>query len=107
MPRQKSKMRYVSVLIGVSVATVLYAAETHTFTPAQRNWWAFKPVTKPALPSVKNHSWSSNPIDSFSAARLEAKNLQPNPPTDKLTLLRRATLDMTGLPPTQDEIQKF
>jgi hypothetical protein len=82
-------MRYVSVLVGVSLATlglfaVAYAGETKTFTPAQRNFWSFKPL-----------------------AKLDEKHLQPNPPADKLTLLRRATLDMTGLPPTQDEIRKF
>ena len=101
-------MRYVYVLVGVSLATLgLYAAETKTFTTAQRNFWSFRPLSKPALPTVKNHSWSTNPIDALIAAKLDEKNLQPNPPADKLTLLRRATLDMTGLPPTQDEIQKF
>jgi hypothetical protein len=105
-------MRYVSVLVGVSLATlgliaVAYAAETKTFTNAQRNFWSFKPLAKPALPTPKNHAWSTNPIDALIAAKLDEKNLQPNPPADKLTLLRRATLDMTGLPPTQDEVQKF
>jgi hypothetical protein len=110
-------MRYVPVLVGVSLATlglyaVAYAADTKTFTTAQRNFWSFKPLAKPALPAPKNHTWSTNPwsnnpIDALIAAKLDEKNLQPNPPADKLTLLRRATLDMTGLPPTQDEIPKF
>ncbi len=56
-------MRYVSVLVGISAAAlglyaVAYAAETKTFTPSQRNWWAFRPLAKRALPAVKNHSWS-------------------------------------------------
>src|SRR4051812_47681541 len=99
---------FVSVAAGVSVAAVaLFAAETHTFTPAQRNWWAFRPVVKPPVPAVKDQGWSRNPIDALIASKLETKDLNPNPPADKLTRLRRVTLDMTGLPPTQDEIQKF
>ena len=59
------------------------------------------------MPAVKNQAWVKTPIDAFILAKLEEKNLQPNPPADKLTLLRRATIDMTGLPPTQEEIQQF
>ena len=101
-------MRYLAVSLGVSLsALALYSAETHTFTAAQRKWWAFQPVAKTALPAVKNTAWVKTPIDAFILAKLEAKNIQPNPRADKLTLLRRATLDMTGLLPTQDEIQQF
>ena len=59
------------------------------------------------MPAVKNQAWVKNPIDAFVLAKLEEKNLKPNPPADRLTLLRRATIDMTGLPPTQEEIQQF
>ena len=59
------------------------------------------------MPAVKNKAWVKTPIDAFILAKLEEKNLQPNPRADKLTLLRRATIDMTGLPPTQEEIQAF
>ncbi|MBZ5576993.1 MAG: DUF1549 and DUF1553 domain-containing protein [Acidobacteriia bacterium] len=101
-------MRYLSALLGVSLsAWVLFAAETHTFSPAQKNFWAFRPIAKPAVPAVKNPKAAANPIDAFILARLDAKNLQPNARADKLTLLRRATVDMTGLPPTPDEIQQF
>jgi hypothetical protein len=105
-------MRFASVFVEVSVAGIilagtLYAAETHAFTAAQRNWWAFRPVVKPALPATQNPAWSRNPIDAFIAAKLDGNNLQPNPPADKLTLLRRATFNMIGLPPSQEEIRKF
>ncbi len=101
-------MRLLTFIGGLSAAAVaLYATESHTFTPAQRNWWAFRPVTKPAMPEVKARAWSKNPIDALIESRLEAQNLQPNPPADRLTLLRRATVDMTGLPPGQDDIQQF
>ena len=101
-------MRHRVVLLGCCLAGfALYAAETVTFTPAQRSWWAFQPVVKSAVPSVQNKAWVKTPVDSFVLAKLEENKLPPNPPADKLTLLRRATIDLTGLPPTQDEIQQF
>src|SRR5205823_8958456 len=55
----------------------------------------------------KDKQWVKTPIDAFILARLEEKNVKPNPPADRLTLLKRATLDMTGLQPTQEQIQQF
>jgi hypothetical protein len=106
-------MRYVSAVLGFGLglalsATLLSSAEApHVFTPAQKSYWAFQPVKKSPLPSVKNKAWVKTPLDAFILAKLEEKNLPPNPRADKLTLLRRATIDMTGLPPTQEEIQAF
>src|SRR5437016_4216369 len=102
-------MRHVpAIAIGLALsATVVFTAETDIFTPAQRSWWAFQPVKKSAVPAVKNQKWVKNPIDAFVMAKLEENNLQPSAPADKTTLLRRATIDMTGLPPTQEEIQQF
>jgi hypothetical protein len=89
-------------------ALFLFAAEApHVFTSAQKSYWAFQPVKKPPVPAVKNKAWVKTPVDAFILAKLEEKNLQPNPRADKLTLLRRATIDMTGLPPTQEEFQAF
>jgi hypothetical protein len=68
----------------------------HKFTDQQRNYWAFQKVTKPPVPAVSAH----NPIDAFVQAKLQAQHLKPNPPADKITLLRRAYLDLTGLPPS-------
>src|SRR3984957_10705508 len=102
-------MLYVSALVGFAVATpILFPAEApHVFTPAQKSYWAFQPIKNSPLPAVKNRAWVKSPIDAFILAKLEEKNLQPNPRADKLTLLRRVTIDMTGLPPTQEEIQAF
>jgi mono/diheme cytochrome c family protein len=69
--------------------------------------WAFVPPRKPALPKVKNPAWPKNPIDHFILARLEAAGLQPSPEADKRTLIRRVTLDLTGLPPTPAEVDAF
>jgi hypothetical protein len=101
-------MRPAALLLVFGAATAaLYSAETVPFTPEQRNFWSLQPVTHPAVPEVQNRQWLKTPIDAFILAKLAEKNLQPNPPADKLTLLRRATLDMTGLPPTPEEIAQF
>ena len=69
--------------------------------------WAFKPVAPQQPPAVKRKDWVINPIDNFILARLEAAGLEPNPPADKLALLRRVTYDLTGLPPTPEEVDAF
>jgi hypothetical protein len=69
--------------------------------------WAFQPVKRPAPPSVVQKDWPRNPIDYFILAKLEEKNLKPSPEADKVTLARRLHLDLTGLPPTPDEMQRF
>jgi cytochrome c553 len=74
--------------------------------PAQR-YWAFVPPKDPAPPKVKNSDWVKSPIDAFVLAGLEAKNLKPAPPASKRELIRRATFDLTGLPPTPEEVQAF
>ena len=60
--------------------------------PEHRKHWAFQPVKRPAVPSVKNHEWACNPIDAFVLARLEAQGWQPAPPADPRSLLRRLYL---------------
>ncbi len=72
-----------------------------------RNHWAFKPPVRPPLPVVKNKKWARNPIDDFVLAKLEEEKLTPSPEADRPTLLRRASLDLTGLPPTIREIEDF
>ncbi|MBV9398147.1 MAG: DUF1553 domain-containing protein [Bryobacterales bacterium] len=101
-------MRPVVLLLALGAATLaLYSAETHQFTDAQKSFWSLQPVKKPAAPAVKNQQWAKNPIDAFIFAKLQDQGLQPNPRADKLTLLRRVTEDVTGLPPTQEVIQQF
>ncbi|MDX2247286.1 MAG: DUF1553 domain-containing protein [Bacteroidia bacterium] len=69
--------------------------------------WAFIPPEKHPLPTVRQTSWPINDIDFFVLARLEKEGLSPSPPADKETLLRRVSLDLTGLPPTIPEIENF
>src|SRR4051794_5114931 len=69
--------------------------------------WSFQPVKDYAPPKVHDQAWVKSPIDAFILAKLEEKGLGPAAPADKLTLLRRATFDLTGLPPTDSEISDF
>ena len=74
--------------------------------PYATHWSYVKPV-RPALPVVKNQRWARNPVDQFILARLEREGLQPSPEADRYTLARRASLDLTGLPPTIEEVDRF
>ena len=78
-----------------------------TITAEHRAWWAFRPLAKPAPPAVRNAEWVKTDIDRFVLARLEREGLQPVRPADRRTLIRRATLDLTGLPPTPQEVDAF
>jgi mono/diheme cytochrome c family protein len=69
--------------------------------------WSFIPPERSELLSVKDPKWPRNPIDYFTLARLEKEKLRPNPEADKPTLVRRATFDLTGLPPTIEEVDAF
>lgn len=69
--------------------------------------WAFTVPARPSLPTVKNESWARNPIDRFVLAKLEANGLQPSSEANKRALIRRVTLDLTGLPPTVEEVEAF
>jgi hypothetical protein len=78
-----------------------------TITDKQRQFWAFQPVKAGPVPTVHDTAWAESAIDRFILAGLEAKGLEPARPADKRTLLRRATFDLTGLPPTPAEIDAF
>ncbi|HIA64147.1 MAG TPA: DUF1553 domain-containing protein [Planctomycetes bacterium] len=69
--------------------------------------WAFITPTKVEIPTVKNQSWTRNSIDKFVLARLEKSNLVPNAQADREALIRRVSFDLTGLPPTLEEIDTF
>ncbi len=69
--------------------------------------WSFVAPQRPAGPDVSQPQWVSNSIDRFILARLDRENLKPSPAANRRTLLRRVTLDLTGLPPTPEEVQAF
>lgn len=76
-------------------------------TTRKSNHWAFQPLQNAATPTVKNTAWPRNPIDNFVLAQLESKFIAPAAEASKLTLLRRVSLDLTGLPPTPEQTQAF
>ncbi len=90
------------------------APDPRTATTAQKewkdsskDWWAWQPLTKPTVPAPKDKNWAQTPVDNFILAKLDAKGLTPNPIADKRTLIRRASFDLIGLPPTPDEVEAF
>jgi mono/diheme cytochrome c family protein len=74
---------------------------------ARTNHWAFRPVHKPTPPPVSNTNWVQTPVDNFVLALLEKQHLSPAPAADRRTLIRRVTYDLTGLPPTAEEVDAF
>src|SRR5580765_841916 len=71
------------------------------------NFWSLRPVADPIPPTAKDLQWPLSPIDRFVLKELEARGLKPVEPADKRTLIRRATYDLTGLPPTPEEVDAF
>ncbi len=69
--------------------------------------WSFLPIVEPQPPGVKDARWARNPIDRFVLANLESKGVRPSPEADRATLLRRLHLDITGLPPTPEQVDAF
>lgn len=72
-----------------------------------KKWWAFQPIRRPDVPKLADDAWSRGDIDRFLLAKMKAAQLSPAPEADKVTLIRRVTFDLTGLPPTNDEITAF
>ena len=100
MPPEKSGMKLTAPQIKLIGDWIKQGAHY------KDHWSLIAPVSSP-LPKVKRTSWPKNEIDRFILARLEQEKLQPSPQADKATLLRRVTLDLTGLPPTPDEVDSF
>src|SRR5262245_17389945 len=98
--------RRMSATVCVGVLTVLLAA-VRVRADEGGGWWSLQPLRRTAPPSVQRAEWLRNPIDAFVLARLEARQLAPAPPADRLTLIRRVTFDLLGLPPTPAEIDAF
>lgn len=95
-------------LTGITSRAVLAGAEA-TNGPGQgaAGHWSFQPLRAVKPPEVRNKAWPKNAIDRFILSKLEQHGLQPAPPADKRTLIRRATFDLIGLPPTPQEADAF
>src|SRR5260221_3483843 len=90
-----------------AAATPPVRPRSREFTAAEKGFWAFQPVKDSAVPPVRNQSWAQMPLDRFVLAKIEEKGLDPARPAGRVTLLRRATFDLTGLPPTEREGRDF
>jgi mono/diheme cytochrome c family protein len=82
-------------------------AEVEKITEEDRAWWAFQPVRDPQVPQIDDGGWAKNPIDNFIYRELAKHELTPAEEADRIALIRRATYDLTGLPPTPEEIETF
>jgi len=105
--RRKRLLLSLGAVLLTGIAQAASESREGQFTAAARAHWAFQKVTRPPPPVVRNSSWVRNSIDTFILAKLESKKLEPNEPADKVTLLRRASLDLIGLPPTPEEVAAF
>src|SRR5262245_39027310 len=76
-------------------------------TAEERGFWAFQPPRRAAPPRVSDRSWGANPIDAFLLDKMKAKGIKPSPRADRRALIRRAYLDLTGLPPGPEEVEEF
>ena len=76
-------------------------------SPGNHAHWAYLKPVRPKVPKTSNPTWIRNPIDAFVLSRLDKEGLKPSPQAEKVTLIRRLTLDLTGLPPTPQEVDAF
>jgi hypothetical protein len=90
-----------------SKAAAVQSSPVKVITAEQRAFWSFQPLKDPAIPAVKEKSWAKTNIDHFVLAKLEAKGMKPVGPADRKALIRRVSLDLTGLPPTPEEVDAF
>jgi mono/diheme cytochrome c family protein len=110
MPPGKSKLtaEEIKLLAAWIDAGALWPESVEAKTKSSEpSWWSFRKPVRPPVPIVKNTAWVRNPVDAFIMAKLEEKNLTPAPPADKLTLVRQAYFDLTGLPPTPEQVDAF
>jgi len=92
----------------LAVTSTLMAAEPPgRFTDQQRRYWAFQPLTRPAVPAVQKKTWVRNPIDAFVLKKLEENGIAPGPEANRVDLIRRVSFDLIGLPPTPEQLDSF
>ncbi len=113
MNHAKNRFRFLcsclAGLILLNVAAIGAGTEGQEARRGDRGWWSLQALSEISLPDVPDApaAWRSNPIDRYVMARLIAEGLEPNPPADRRALIRRITYDLTGLPPTPEEVAAF
>ncbi|HEY1172618.1 MAG TPA: PSD1 and planctomycete cytochrome C domain-containing protein [Verrucomicrobiae bacterium] len=116
-PELKQMPLKMSPLSAADITTIAKWIDEGAVAPANdapqdmyasaRAHWAYQAPQRPALPEVKDKNWPKNPIDHFILAKLEEKGIKPSPEADKVTLMRRAAFDLTGLPPTLEQVEAY
>ena len=112
LPKDVIRSFYAWVKMGLPDPRHATLAPVSAHQPAfnieeARKFWSLQPPKEAVLPRVKDRHWARTPVDRFILAKLEGKGLAPAPRADKRTWLRRATFDLTGLPPTREEVEAF
>ncbi len=108
MPPEKSKALRAEQVADFKAwiqAGVVWPTQSAKFASIRH--WAFEPITAPAEPTVRNRDWSQTSVDRFILAKQELSGVHPASRADKLTLIRRVTFDLTGLPPTSEQVDAF
>src|SRR5262245_30688780 len=98
--------RLSRLVLLAALILALPAGRTGADDAPAKDHWAFRPVSRPAVPAVAS-PWARNPIDRFILSRLAKEGLKPSPEADRPTLIRRLKFDLLGLPPTPEEIDAF
>ncbi len=107
-PRTLHTLRAIATLALLPLLWLVASrAAAATNAPAPRAHWSFQPVRKPAVPAVKNAGWVKSPVDAFILAKLEERKWQPAPAASSAEWLRRVYFDLTGLPPSPEEVAAF
>ena len=83
------------------------AARAASDDASKRNHWAYQPLVQPPVPKVADTAWVRNPVDAFILAKLDAQGMKPSAEADRRTLIRRVYFDLTGLPPTVEDVNAF
>ena len=102
---RRALLLILALVLALAAAPVV-GDKDDAWVASRKNWWSFKKPVRPPVPALAN-AWVKTPIDAFILARLQAKQLTPSLRLNREQLLRRATLDLTGLPPTPEERTRF
>src|SRR5215204_2251557 len=102
------RLVYLLILLGAAAGRTVAAADAPAPASSAAKWWSFQPVrTAISPPRTADVGWPRGDVDRFVLAKLESQAMKPPPDADKRTLIRRATFDLTGLPPTPADVDAF
>src|SRR5437867_4049676 len=101
------KLLCASCIVSLAASEPVPSLAKDRFDAEDRAHWAFQKVIRPAVPKVQHSDWVRNPIDGFILAELEKNKIDPAPRANKETLIRRAYLDLVGIPPSPREVDTF